>query len=267
MKKQRRFMGLCAAVVLTALALAACKESKPTYSKVEIAEQICDESESSYQIKAVLPKTELSRLGQPFAEKIAREWEIYDGMTEMERMVSSRLYGVVSMQMDRWEECEQAVGFAVENPLEGISWLEKTGYFGMESKDPDMPIKHIQAYVNTCNPDRIPSQINILSGYTAQDLSITLTQTIWAQDEVLTSGNAFNGYATFEQQSGKTGSGIPVLIVTAFRLNNNQYYNDDFFDPQAYWVKDNVFYRLRVMGTQDNQEQVQDVLMRILNEI
>ena len=49
--------------------------------------------------------------------------------------------------------------------------------------------------------------------------------------------------------------------------NNNDYYNGDYYDPTAYWVKDNVFYTLRVFGDDTNKEEIQATLERILREI
>jgi len=57
------------------------------------------------------------------------------------------------------------------------------------------------------------------------------------------------------------------LIVITNESNNNDYYNGDYYDPTAYWVKDNVFYTLRVFGDETNKEEIQAMLERILREI
>lgn len=58
-----------------------------------------------------------------------------------------------------------------------------------------------------------------------------------------------------------------MLIITTNESNNNGYYNDDYYDPTAYWVKDNVFYTLRVLEDETNKEEIQATLDRILGEI
>ena len=73
--------------------------------------------------------------------------------------------------------------------------------------------------------------------------------------------------ATYEQETVNCGSGIPVLIVTTNESNNTGYYNGDYYDPTAYWVKDGVFYTLRVFGDEVDQDEIRMVLDRILAEI
>ena len=82
-----------------------------------------------------------------------------------------------------------------------------------------------------------------------------------------TMGSVCNGYATYEENATTTGTGIPVLIVTTNETNNNGYYNGNYFDPTAYWVKDDVFYTLRVCGDETDKDVIQDTLDRILEAI
>lgn len=57
------------------------------------------------------------------------------------------------------------------------------------------------------------------------------------------------------------------MIVITNESNNNDYYNGDYYDSTAYWVKDNVFYTLRVLRDETNKEEIQATLDRILREI
>mgnify|MGYP003291531082 CR=1 FL=1 len=58
-----------------------------------------------------------------------------------------------------------------------------------------------------------------------------------------------------------------MLIVIADEANNNRYYQGDYYDPTAYWVKDNVFYSLRVLGDEYDKEEILATLAQILREI
>lgn len=117
------------------------------------------------------------------------------------------------------------------------------------------------------NVDGNLTEITISSGYASGNAKITLTATLRAKAEARTTGSVTNGYATYEQETVNCGSGIPVLIVTTNESNNTGYYNGDYYDPTAYWVKDGVFYTLRVFGDEVDQDEIRMVLDRILAEI
>ena len=239
-----------------------------TYRTVQLLEKKTDEAESSYEVGTYINGTDFSSMGQELASKIEQEWKTYSAMTEMQRLASSHLWGVVSFQKDTWDECEAAIGFDVENPLESMEWLDKTGYFGMESADPTLPVKHVKVSANSAlTEDRQVSNISITAGYSIDELRITLNATLFADSGTQQTGSVSNGYATFEERTTTTGSGTPVLIVITNESNNTGYYAGDYYDPTAYWVKDNVLYTLRVLGDETEKESIQTTLERILSEI
>jgi hypothetical protein len=189
-------------------------------------------------------------------------------MTREQRMFSSKSFGVVGIQTDTWSECEEAIGFTVNNPLDSLDWLNKTGYFGMESTDPSSPASHVQAIALAFQTTgRKPNEINVTAGYNYGNVCITLNAAFTANAGTFTKGSVNNGYATYKQDTVTAGSGIPVLIVTTDEANNTGYYDGDYFDLTAYWVKDNVFYTLRVFGEEADKKVIQDTLDRILAEI
>ena len=239
-----------------------------TYRTVQLIEKKTDEAESSYEVGTYIKGTDFSSLGQELADKIEQEWKTYSAMTEMQRLASSHLWGFVSFQKDTWDECESAIGFDVENPLESLEWLNKTGYFGMESVDPTLPVKHIEVSANSAlTEDRQVSNISITAGYSVDELRITLNVTMFADSGTQQTGGGYNSYATFEEKTTTTGSDTPVLIVIANESNSNGYYAADYYDPTAYWVKDNVLYKLRVLGDETDKEVIQATLERMLSEI
>lgn len=241
------------------------------YSTVKVTETKSDDEESSYEVSAYLPGTDFSSISHTLSDKIEQEWKTYDSMTREQQLASSKLWGMVGIQVNTWSECEETIGFAVNNPLESIDWLNVTGYFGMESADPYAEVKHILINADTAqsltNVDRNLNEIRISSGYNFGKVKITLTAALCATSGTHTSGSVTSGYAAYEQKTESTGSGIPVLIVTTDEANNTGYYNGDYFDPTAYWVKDNVFYTLRVFGDEADRAEIQDILDRILAEI
>ena len=241
------------------------------YSVVRLVNKESDKTESSYEVSANLPSTDFSSIGKTLEDTITAEWETYSGMTETQRLASSHLWGLVGIQTDTWAECEEATGITVDNPLEAMEWLTKTGYFGDESSDPAITVKHIQISANAAqtatNIDGKLQQLSITAGYKTGTVKVTLSATLSSNVGAYTTGGVTNGYATFEEETLTTGSGIPVLVITADEENNNGYYNGDFYDPTTYWVKDNVFYAVRVFGDEADKEDIREVLEKILEEM
>ena len=267
------------AVAVFVLSLAGCTtapspgstgKSRPVTNAaaVQIIEMISGEKESSYQVEALLPTTDLSSVGQPIAEKLSQEWDEFDSMTKEQQCTSSKLWGVVDIQTDTWDDCEEAIGFTLYNPLETLDWLNKTGYFGMEHVDSQTPTAHVQATANASQTaDRKLGEVSVIAGYKDGDVRITLTETVSSSTESFTIGSVYTGYATYEQDTVTTGSGIVVLIMAVNGTNNIGYYNGDYFDSTAYWVKDNVFYALRVFGNETDKAEIQATLDKLLAEI
>lgn len=267
------------AVAVFVLSLAGCNtapspgstgKSRPVTNAadVQIIGMISGEKESSYQVEALLPTTDLSSVGQPIAEKLSQEWDEFDSMTKEQQCTSSKLWGVVDIQTDTWDDCEEAIGFTLYNPLETLDWLNKTGYFGMEHVDSQTPIAHVQVTANASQTaDRKLGEVSVIAGYKDGDVRITLTETVSSSTESFTIGSVYTGYATYEQDTVTTGSGIVVLIMTVNGTNNIGYYDGDYFDSTAYWVKDNVFYALRVFGNETDKAEIQATLDKLLAEI
>ena len=267
------------AVAVFVLSLAGCTtapspgstgKSRPVTNAadVQIIGMISGEKESSYQVEVLLPTTDLSSVGQPLADKLSQEWDEFDSMTKEQQCTSSKLWGVVDIQTDTWDDCEEAIGFTLYNPLETLDWLNKTGYFGMEHVDSQTPTAHVQATANASQTaDRKLGEVSVIAGYKNGDVRITLTETVSSSTESFTIGSAYTGYATYEQDTVTTGSGIVVLIMAVNGTNNIGYYNGDYFDSTAYWVKDNVFYALRVFGNETDKAEIQATLDKLLAEI
>ena len=235
---------------------------------VQLTSKTSDLVESRYEVSAYLSGTDFSSVSQSLKDRITQEWDTYKSMTDIQRYASSKIWGMVYSQVDLWEECEKEIGVEVLNPLESLTWLNKTGYYGMESVDPSETIKHIQVTANTTlTLGKSVDDVHIDAGYNVDNLRITLSATLKSGAGTHTTGSVTNGYATYDEDTVVTGSGIPVLIVTTDEMNNNGYYNGDYYDPTAYWVKDNVFYTLRVIGDEAEKENIQSIFDQILKEI
>jgi len=241
---------------------------------VQLTAKTSDNVESRYEVSAYLTGTDFSSVSQSMKDKITQEWDTYNDMTDIQRYASSKLWGAVYSQVDSWEECEKEIGVEVPNPLETLGWLNKTGYNGMEDgfassiTQGKTKLKHIQITTHARQtPGNSVDNVHISVGYNVDDVRITLSAVLCADSGIYTTGSATNGYASYKEDTVFTASGIPALIITTNGMNNNGYYNGDYYDPTAYWVKENVFYTLRVIGDEAEKDEIQSILDRILKEI
>ena len=235
------------------------------FSEVRFIEEKNDEEESFYRVETDLLATDFSVISESLSDMIKQEWNRWDNMTSEQRMLSSSIPGMIFFDCETWTECEETIGLTIYNPLEGFDWLEKVGYFGMEVPD----ISHVQAMANASSQinGRELNEITITSGYNSEGIRITLMAVVSSRDDIYTTGSRYSGMATYDHKTVFTGSGIPVLVVITDGQNNLGYYNGDYYDPTAYWVRDNVFYTLRVTGDKSEEKEIQELFDRIISEI
>ena len=232
-------------------------------SEVRIAEETSDEQESYYRVEAFLLATDFSVIAEPLSDMIEQAWDRWDNMTQEQRMLSSSIPGMVSFDCETWAECEETIGLTIYNPLEGFDWLDKVGYFGMDVSG----ISHVQTTANSSSDGRELNDITITSGYNSEEIRVTLTAVVSSGNGTYTVGSAYRGSARYDQKRVFSGTGIPVLVVITDGQNNLGYYNGVYYDPTAYWVRDNVFYTLRVAGDKSEEKDINEMLDRIISEI
>ncbi len=233
---------------------------------VRVAEISSEGNESKLTLEVSVQKTDFTKSDKLLAEKIAANWAYYDKLTSSEQMASSLIPGIFNIDTDTWRACEEVIGVKIDNPLENVEWITKTGYFGGESQNADFPVQHIKATVYAPHgTERKLDRISITSGYCCENIRITLTAMVCVDDRTFTIGSITKGYATYAQAEAVTASGNSVLVITEDRANNLGYYNGDWYDQEAYWVDGNVFYQLRVVGDKKDDAKVQDILQKLLS--
>ena len=267
-------LSIFSVVIATTVTLALCFSeggndykltSSVTYRTVQLLDKRSDSLESSYEVGTYLNGTDFSSMGQELASKIKREQKNYSTLTEEQRLASSHLWGFINIHNDTWDECEKAIGLTVNNPIESIGWLKKTNCFGTETID---TAKHVMISANSIlEADGQVSNISITAGYGVEELKITMNATLIADSGNYITGNTCNGCADYEEKTGTTSAGAPVLIVSTDEMNNDEHYQKNYCDSTAYWVNNNVFYTLRVMGNKADKKAIQTTLERILSEI
>ncbi len=240
---------------------------------VQIVDILSDEEESSYTVSATLPDTSFSFVSSELSEMLAAEWKTYDSMTYDEKMVSSHSFGIISFHKGTWADFEETIGLSVENPLEALSWLNKSGILeteGFSPYDAHLQVRevlHVDVTANADNPERKLREISASAMYGFEGARITLTTTLSESGGTYSIGHVYLGYVDFEEKAEATGSGIPVKIVFSDVTENSDYYGSRYYDAEAYWVKDNVFYSLQVIGESAEQAEIREIMNRILAEI
>jgi len=88
-----------------------------SHSKVRLTATQTDARESLYRIEADLEKVQSDAFGQGIHDRIDKEWQEFQGLTEEQRLISSRMYGHCTASFGTWEEATEFLGFDIENPL------------------------------------------------------------------------------------------------------------------------------------------------------
>ncbi len=235
------------------------------FSEVRFVEEKTDEEESFYRVEADLPATDFSVISESLSDMIEQEWNRWDNMTSEQRMLSSSIPGMISFDCATWTECEETIGLTIYNPIEGVDWLDKVGYFGMDVPE----ISHVQVTANASSQinGRDLNDITITSGYNSDGIRITLMAVVSSRDDIYAIGSTYSGTAKYDHKTVFSESGIPVLVVITDGQNNLGYYNGNYYDPTAYWVRDNVFYTLRVIGDKSEEKEIQELFDKIISEI
>ena len=210
-------------------------------------------------IQTYLPGTDFSQLSDKVQNKVKAEWNTYDNMTPWEHALSSHLFGIVYMDAASWEQCEADLGIEVYNPIMGVSWLTATDSYGGISTQPNAPHVETTVYA-TAMSDRQIDELHITAGYKAGDVRVMLHAKVHRESGNYSTGLTGLSRANFVSENLTTGSGAPVLVTGSDE-------NVDYSNLTAWWVQENVFYLLRVVGQKNEDVQVRTTLEKLLAEI
>jgi len=114
-------------------------------------------------------------LGQGLYDALEKEWERWEEKDEMERMLSSHIPGLCYKSFDTLEECEEFLGFPLDNPLED-GGFQKASYVGLPIDEVDASHVYISFYGE--NAEQV-QWIFVDSGYRNEDVRITVSAQIY----------------------------------------------------------------------------------------
>ena len=78
--------------------------------------------------------TSYTDFSQSIYEMIANDWEKYNSMDNVQRMLSSHMPGICSKQFENWSEAIKFVGVEPWNPFENEEWLSGTNEYRVANR-------------------------------------------------------------------------------------------------------------------------------------
>ena len=226
---------------------------------VEVVETHTGAEDSFYRIKADMKPVEQTDFSEKMQQEILAEWERYQSLSAEERMMSSHLWGTCGEKLDEWTDCEDLLGFSVENPLEDAVWLEKANYFAMALNAESLSAEnrnHIALYWSGEANGEI-RQADIQTGYLDGENRISLMATAVTAEEYETEA-AWAEEVTFAYEILEMAEG-EVLLVTP--ENSGEY---DL--AEAYFVQGNILYHISVTGEEGQDADVRETMEKVLKE-
>lgn len=193
------------------------------------------------------------RLSQNIYDALRYEWETWEKLSPEQKMLSSHLPGYCRDDFSDWEECEKFFGISIWNPLEESTWLEKGTYTGMPEGFRDAAPVEAGWYGTQ---DGQVEWISIQSGYHDEEIRATLNAMMYgslAEEKRDDGGWSVELERQFYFQNQKDG----MLLITEDG-------GEQFTSCTAYFVEDNVLYRVSVTGEPDMRDEVQETLERVL---
>lgn len=192
-------------------------------------------------------------LSQNIYDALQYEWETWEKLSPEQKMLSGHLPGHCRDDFSDWEECEKFFSISILNPLEDSSWLEKGTYVGMPAGFQDAPLVEASWYGTQ---DGHVEWISIQSGYYDKEIRIILNAMMYgspAEEKSKDSGWSVELERQFylEHQT----DGTPVITEDS---------GDRSISRTAYFVKENVLYRVSAIGEPNTQDKVQETLERAL---
>lgn len=192
-------------------------------------------------------------LSQNMYDALQYEWETWEKLSSEQKMLSSHLPGYCRDDFSDWEECEKFFGISIWNPLEGSTWLEKGTYVGMPEGFRDAPPVEAGWY-GTQNGH--VEWISIQSGYRDEEIRVTLNAMMYgslAEEKRDDGGWSVELERQFYLENQKDG--IPLITEDE---------GEQFTSCTAHFAKENVLYRVSVIGEPDMRDEVQETLERVL---
>ena len=192
-------------------------------------------------------------LSQNIYDALQYEWETWENLSSEQKMLSSHLPGHCRDDFSDWEDCEKFFSISILNPLEDSTWLEKGTYVGMPAGFRDAPPVEASWYGTQ---DGHVEWISVQSGYYDKEIRVIL--------------NAMMYGSPAEEKSKDSGWSVELerQFYLEYQTDGTTVITEDsgdrFISRTAYFVKENVLYRVSAIGEPNTQDEVHETLERAL---
>ena len=242
-RRGKRRMGRRVLVLAAALAvLLAATAVSMDFWNVRVEDVLVGQESSSYRVNGEIPVIPLEN----FSDEVASAIEDISQKTAEQAPYLSSSPGYWFRTFDSWADCEDFVGFPLENPLEETRLLETANYFAipLDAETLDEESQRHCAVALYGNPKGKLQYVTVDTGYLMGPIRIQMTVSLYPEGSGMEPGTgvSWNGKADFEITSGVTGEGVPYTLVVS-ETPESDYYND-FSSADAYFVLENGLYTL-----------------------
>ena len=174
-------------------------------------------------------------LSSEMYQMLETEWNNWNAKTQEQKLLSSHIPGHCYIAFNEWAECEEFLGFRLDNPLEDTDWLEKGTYVGMPIGYADASRFYVSFYGDT--PEQV-RWIWVESGYYLGDFRITVQARIET-----------------ELQAEQHESIAPRITEDS---------GERYVATTAELVREAITYNIRVIGEPNQTREVKEMLNKVL---
>lgn len=238
----RRMLLLAAAAAVLLAATAVSMD----FWNVRVEDVLVGQEGSSYRVNGEIPVIPIERFSDAVTSAVA---EVSQKMAEQDPILNSSP-GYWFRTFDSWTDCEEFVGFPLDNPLELTGLLETANYsaIAQNAESLDEESRRHCAVALRGNAEGELQHLTVDTGYLMGEIRIQMTVSLYPEGSGMEPGTgaSWNGEAGFEVTSSVTGGGIPYTLV-ATETPKNDYYND-FSSADAYFILENGLYTLHAVS-------------------
>lgn len=232
---------------------------EPTNVKVRLTKTKTDAQESLYRIEADLEKVQSDVFGQGIHDRIDKEWQEFQGLTEEQRLISSHMYGYCTASFGTWEEATEFLGFDIANPLEQMSDLMNADSAGipLDSESLSGQGRHVEISWSGMQDHSIPFAY-VDAGYLDGEIRVVLSARFYGGEEnEYTTECVWPESISFENRTVTTKSGNTALVIVP--KGTGEYASLD-----AYLVEGKVLYSLHLVGGVLYEKELEKTLEKVL---
>jgi len=195
-------------------------------------------------------------ISQNVYNALQNEWDSWNLLSSESKMLSSHMPGHCLRNFDRWEECEEFLGFTIPNPLENCSWLERATYAAMPLGFRDTPNVRASWYGTE---DGHVEWIHVEAGYRYGEVRVMIAASLYG-DPADTKPSDSGWSIELGRQNYLADVNDAPLQITSESTEN-------YYSNVAYQGNGTVLYRFNIVGEPDEQAQVENTLEKVVSNL